>query len=233
MAIVGTYTIKFTSGNSAYGSLLLDQSKFTVTKYVEGSKKLSRQLNSKEFIHYSEINTDLYEVLASPKRIEYNLPIQLGFFVLQYAKLRILQFYYKCVLHYVDLHDFQAIQMDTDSLYLALSGETINSVVKPAMKDQFDAVLNMCTNGTDTDNIDDRFLSRTCCEPCASWDKRVPGLFKIEQTGTEMIALCSKTYLVVDGDNTKMSSKGVNKSRVENPYETFLQVLNNRTSEYV
>ena len=123
--------------------------------------------------------------------------------------------------------------MDTDSLYLALSGETINSVVKPTIKDQFEAMLNMCTNGTDTDNIDDRFLSRTCCEPCASWDKRVPGLFKIEQTGTEMIALCSKTYLVVDGDNTKMSSKGVNKSRVENPYKTFLQVLNNRTSEYV
>ena len=62
------------------------------------------------------------------------------------------------------------------------------------------------------------------------WDKRVPGLFKVEQTGQEMISLCSKTYFVKDGDSFKMSCKGVNKDRVQNPYGAFLTALNERRS---
>ena len=43
-----------------------------------------------------------------------NLPFQVGFFVYQYAKLRMLQFYYDFFDKYLDRADFQMCEMDTD-----------------------------------------------------------------------------------------------------------------------
>ena len=50
-----------------------------------------------------------------------DIPKQIGLFVLQYAKLRMLQFYYDCLDRYLDRSDFKMAQMDTDSLYFAVS----------------------------------------------------------------------------------------------------------------
>ena len=46
---------------------------------------------------------------------------QIGLFVLQYAKLRMLQLYYDCL----DRADFEMVQMDTENLHFA--GQTIDS----------------------------------------------------------------------------------------------------------
>lgn len=40
------------------------------------------------------------------------------------------------------------------------------------------------------------WFPRTCCTKHAKYDKRTPGLFKLEYQGDEMIGLCSKTYIV-------------------------------------
>ena len=48
-----------------------------------------------------------------------NLPFQVGFFVYQYAKLRMLQFYYDFFDKYLDRADFQTCEMDKDSAYIA------------------------------------------------------------------------------------------------------------------
>ena len=66
-----------------------------------------------------------------PKKVEYNLPIQIGFFVYQYAKVRMLQFYYDFVDTYVERSLFQYCDTDTDSMYIALAGECIGDVVPP------------------------------------------------------------------------------------------------------
>ena len=50
-----------------------------------------------------------------------DIPKQIGLFVLQYTKLRMLQFYYDCLDRYLDRSDFEMAQMDTDSLYFTVS----------------------------------------------------------------------------------------------------------------
>ena len=81
---------------------------------------LGLKLNSRE------VNTPLLK-----KTIKLNLPIQVGFFVYQYAKLRMFQFYYDFFDKYLDCADFQMCEMDTDSTYIAISGESVESLVKP------------------------------------------------------------------------------------------------------
>ena len=42
------------------------------------------------------------------------------------------------------------------------------------------------------------WFPRTCCGKHAKFDKRTPGLFKLEYEGDEMIGLCSKSYVVAN-----------------------------------
>ena len=62
--------------------------------------------------------------------VKYTLPLHIGFFVYQYAKLRMLQFYYDFVDRYVERPLFQYCEMDTDSAYIALAGESIDGLVR-------------------------------------------------------------------------------------------------------
>ena len=53
-----------------------------------------------------------------------------------------------------------------------------------------------------------------------AFDKRTPGLFKIEWEGEGIIALCSKTYFCF-GDQNKVSCKGLNKKTNEINKDTY------------
>lgn len=61
-----------------------------------------------------------YEKSMTKKSIQLKLPIHIGFFVYQYAKLRMLEFYYDCQDKFLDRSDFEYVEMDTDSAYAAL-----------------------------------------------------------------------------------------------------------------
>ena len=61
--------------------------------------------------------------------VMYALPLHIGFFVYQYAKLRILQSYYDFLDRHVERPLFQYCEMDTDSAYIALAGESIDGLV--------------------------------------------------------------------------------------------------------
>ncbi len=67
----------------------------------------------------------------SKKAIKLDLPLHIGFFVYQYAKLKMLAFYFDFLDFYVDRSDFQLCEMDTDSFYMALSGPSLEAVIKP------------------------------------------------------------------------------------------------------
>jgi hypothetical protein len=72
-------------------------------------------------------------------RSKLDLPLQVGFFVYQYAKkLHMLNFYYDCLDKYIDRSDFEFCETDTDRAYIAISGESIEELVKPEMKDEFE-----------------------------------------------------------------------------------------------
>jgi hypothetical protein len=119
--------------------------------------------------------------------------------VLDDAKLRMLEFYYDCIDKYIDRRDFQYMYMDTDSAYMSLSND-FEALIKPEMKADFEKHKNQWFPRTDT--LDHK-----------AYDKRTPGLFKVEYTGNGMIALSSKTYYCWGGSGYKFSSKGVQKAR--------------------
>ena len=85
-------TIKLLA-NSSYGYQIMDRSRHTVTKYLTDEKTHSAIL-SKMFKRPNHITDQLYEVELVKSEIEQREPSNVGFFILQYAKLRMLELYY-------------------------------------------------------------------------------------------------------------------------------------------
>ena len=162
-------------------------------------------------VKLDNITEDTYEVESCKKTVKLNLPIQVGFFVYQYAKLRMLQFYYDFLDKYLDRTDFQMCEMDTDSAYIAISGDSVESLVKPELREEFQQ--DKCN-----------WFPRTDTAEHKAYDKRTPGLFKVEWEGEGIIGLCSKTYYCF-GAKDKFSCKGVNKKTNEINKEKYLNVL--------
>ena len=79
--------------NNSYGSQNMDRSRHTVTKYLS-DEKTHGAINTKFFKRLDHINDQLYEVELAKSEIEHREPIIVGFFILQYAKLRMLELYY-------------------------------------------------------------------------------------------------------------------------------------------
>ncbi|KXJ22829.1 Zinc finger and SCAN domain-containing protein 22 [Exaiptasia diaphana] len=202
-------------GNSSYGKTITDQERHREVKFCSDAKA-SRLVNDPFFRQIDEIDENTYEVQSSKKKINLNLPIQIGFFVYQYAKLRMLQFYYDFIDKYVDRSDFQYCEMDTDSAYIALSGRSIESLVKEEMREEFEE--DKCNWFPRTDTAEHR-----------AYDKRTPGLFKVEWEGQGIIGLCSKTYYCF-GSSDKFSCKGVNKKCNEITKDKYLNVLRTKQS---
>ena len=50
-----------------------------------------------------------------------------------------LEFYYDFLDKYVDRCDFELMYMDTDSFYLAISGESLDDVIKPELRAEYEA----------------------------------------------------------------------------------------------
>lgn len=174
-------------------------------------------------------------------KIFWQLPLQIGYFVYQYAKLRMLQFYYDCIDKYVDRSDFQLCEMDTDSLYMALSAPRFDETVRPELKDSFFRNYSQWFPGQACDEHHQNFVdSKTKNQPwdpssCAacckrrSDDKRTPGLFKTEYTGDCFVGLCSKTY-ACSGETNKISTKGLNKNQNQLNKDHLKTVLDTKQS---
>ena len=184
-------------GNSAYGKFIEAVERQTKTVYTSDEAEVDKHLRSAWFKDLEEIG-DAYKIELRKDKITIKNPFQVGIVVYQLAKLRMFQFYYEFLDHYIDRRDFELIQMDTDSLYFALSHEKLEDAIKPGYEVQFE---------------EDKKL-------WLAWDKwsnREPGLFKLEKQATLAIALCSKCYYMEDEatGQAKVSSKGVNKRQNE------------------
>ena len=118
-SIVVAETMKLLA-NSSYGYQIMDRSRHTVTKNLN-DEKTHGAINTKLFKRLDYINDQLYEVELTKAEIEHIEPIIVGFFILQYAKLRMVELYYNFFERFCDVNKFEDLEMDTDSLYLALS----------------------------------------------------------------------------------------------------------------
>ena len=83
-------------GNSAYGKTVTNVDRHRDIKYST-EVGTSALVNNKRFRQLDVVAEDAYEVTSSKARVTYDLPHHIGFFVYQYAKLRMLQFYYDFV----------------------------------------------------------------------------------------------------------------------------------------
>ena len=197
-------------GNSSYGKTITNQERHRNVEYCS-EMKASQLVNESYFRGLVSIDANTYEVEKCKKTIKLNLPSTIGFFVYQNAKWRMLEFYYDCVDKYLDRSDFQLCEMDTDSAYMALSGESVESLVKPELREAFEA---------DKAN----WFPRTDTPEHRAYDKRKPGLFKEEWQGDGIIGLCSKTYYCF-GAKDKFSCKGVSKGLNAIDKDKYLNVL--------
>ena len=58
-------------------------------------------------------------------------PYHCGIAVYQLAQLQMLEFYYNFLGKYISRQDFELCYMDTDSFYLAMSGDSLDEIVRP------------------------------------------------------------------------------------------------------
>jgi len=193
--------------NSAYGKLIEALEWQTNVVYTK-DKVVDRALRSVYFEDLYEIG-EVYELESRKPRITIRRPFQIGIAVYQLEKLRMLEFYYDFLDKYVDRRDFQLIQMDTDSYYMAISGERLKDIIRPELKAELETEKNQWL----------------------AWDKwsgRTPGLFKLEFKGLRMIALCLKCYYADDGEGgekKKFSTKGMLKWQNEVSWQRFKEAL--------
>ena len=196
-------------GNSGYGSMIMDKTKHKDIQYVQGENETCLKVNDPLFqkLECLDQEDQYYEVEMGKRKIKLDLPIQLGYFILQYAKLSMLEFYYNFMDTYVDRSNFEYLEIDTDSAYMAISGSSLEEVIKPEMKERYlRGLKGFCTDGDIEADAQNHWFPRTCCSKHAKFDKRTPGLFKLEYQRDEMIGLCSKTYIVRKSKVLKPSS---------------------------
>ena len=163
--------------NSSYGYQIMDRSRHTVTKYL-ADKKTHAAINSKLFKKLDPVNNSLYEVEFAKAQIEHKEPIIVGFFILQYAKLRMLELYYNFFTRFCDVNKFEELEMDTDSLYLALAEKEMEDCITPEMRAEWQRLRSNHRVDNFTADAAANFFHRTCCVKHKQHDKREPGLFK-------------------------------------------------------
>ncbi len=67
-----------------------------------------------------------------------DLPLQIGVAVYHLVKLLLLQFYYNFIDKYIDISDLTLTEMDTDSNYFAFSDDSIDKLIKPHMREEYE-----------------------------------------------------------------------------------------------
>ena len=173
-------------GNSGYGKTVTNIDRHREVKYCT-EVGTSSHVNNKRFRQLDDVTEDAYEITSNKVRLTYDLPLHIGFFVYQYAKLRMLQFYYDFIDRYVDRSLFQYCEMDTDSAYIALAGDTIDDLVAPEHREHYFRNRSQwlpaeCCDNHKDDYVHTRLAGRTwtatepCCLARKAYDKRTPGL---------------------------------------------------------
>ena len=93
----------------------MDHNRFSVTRYMKGEKTHSA-MTIEKFRKIGYINDQLYEVELAKAEIEHKEPVSLSCFIMQYAKLRVLEIYYSFSRTFCDTDKCEDLEMDTKTL---------------------------------------------------------------------------------------------------------------------
>ena len=184
-------------GNSSYGRT--NKEKHHDILYVN-DRQVGEYIMDNHFFGLTELPDGYYEVEQTKLKFALDLPIHTGVFILNYAKLHMLEFYYDFMDHYLSHDDFEYVEMDTDSAYLGIAGQNVGELIKEELREKFE-----------------KDKANWFVTPSAPQGKHTPGLFKVEFKGDKIIGLCSKSYCTEhfasesNPGEVKFSMKGVNK----------------------
>ena len=230
-------------GNSSYGKTICNKQNFTDTRYMSPEK--ARRIA----LHWTvqdvqDITDNTCEVTSLLTVVTYDLPIQIGFMVYQYAKLKMLMFYYDFLTKYINRRDFQLCEMDTDSLYFALSSTNFDELIIPDKREEYYSQRHLWLPSESCDDPHHRsqyvkamtfnlpWFPLPCCIERQKFDKSTPGLFQIEWEGDEMTSLNSKCYIGC-GDANETSCKGVIQKQNLLEVDCFNTVLDTKETHHV
>ena len=147
------------------------------------------QETAKNSVSLGTAKTTSFTISIYISMVKHTLTLHIGFFMYQYAKLRMLQFYYDFIGRYVERPLFQYCEIDTDSAYIALARQTIDDLVvdrEHYFRHRSEWLPAECCDEHDSDyvtaSLSGRMWTATepCCLPRNMYDKRTQGLFKVE-----------------------------------------------------
>ena len=102
----------------------------------------------------------------------------MAFFILEYAKLRMLDLYHNFFENFCVTEKYEEIEMDIDSVFLALSEENLEKIILPEKGNEWEAIRSRDCTDSFTVNATDNVFPKTCCTAHKKQDKREPGLPK-------------------------------------------------------
>ena len=146
------------------------------TKFTREEIVVDKVLRSSFFDNLEEIGR-AYEIKEFKRTVMIKRLYQCDIAVYQLAKLRMLEFCYDFLDKYFSRQDFELCYVDTDSVYLVMSGDSLDEIARPEMKQAYET--------------DKKYRLAT-----EKFSERTPGLFKPEFVGTKGVWLTVKCYLV-------------------------------------
>ena len=114
----------------------MNKAKHNKTSY-ETQQQYKRSVSSPYF-RVADKYGEVYEVQKRKHITNQNMAIQLSSGILQYAKLRMLQFVYEFLYTFIDKKDFNILYMDTDSLYSGFTSDKIDDLINPELKSLYE-----------------------------------------------------------------------------------------------
>ena len=123
-------------GNPFYGKMIEDLVKQERMTFTTSEGLVNQSFRYSFFEDLKEIR-GTFEIRECKQRVDIYRNYQCSIAIYQLAKLHMLEFYYDCLEKYLDRRDFELIQMDTDSLYIAISGISLNEIVRPELQEGY------------------------------------------------------------------------------------------------
>ena len=220
-----------TLGNSFYGGTLIDRTKHKSVTFVE-HERIRNHIRNPLFKTMIELNDGISEVTKSRKKVKHTSPIQIGIAVYSYAKLMLIEFW-ELLDKYLVKEKYELMYCDTDSIYLAISEDTLDDCVKLGLEEEWNREREKFIASTDNRLVE--FEGNQV--PFSQFDKRTPGKFKPEFKGDGMVCLNSKVVHAWGKNSegkpiSKTSTKGTQPRNLFGK-DHFLSVLETHKPETV
>ena len=106
-----------------------------------------------------------------------------------------LELYYNFFRKFCDTKKFEELEMDSDSLYLALSEEILEDIILPEKRNEWEAIRSRDCTDSFTTNATGNVSPRRCCSAHKKHDKGEPGLLK-KSSGVAKCCACVAKYIV-------------------------------------